>query len=757
MRCIATLCVATVFLVRAEGTDASIATQLAKLVADDRAASDLFGISVAISDGIAVVGAYADDENSPESGTAFVFEMTSSNGTSVWTNVAKLNTHILRAHLFFLEHPTPNTQKIRKKKGKHVTPFIYRARACKTGVRTRASAWRTGSTRRRRFLRRVARGDMGRFAFSLARSSSNAFHDHRRDDAEGLVEASIGKRRADDRGSSSLSSSSSSSGANDGNPFVRTASYPFRATSLFVRRVHGTFDASFLRYLCIVHMGFIGFFRMVTEVILLPMAETVLNLSAAEVQRIATVIMFPGVLQPTFAIISDIKPWFGYHKRPYLFVGGCLGLFASTRLATGTFEGKEVDFVVAIMCVYFSVVILGCLADGKRAELMHKNPQTGGDLVAYSVALEVVGQILGLAVGYIALQNEKYTLVYYFAIPAVVASIISTLLGELPEEKVKYSWNLLAFKVKVKYRQILLAGMLMVVGIGFVYMQTIELVDEGMLKATVIMNFILGLCIIVMCKSLLPKFSANVIVYAFLERALSIRFQYAVNYWYTLPEDCVPGGPNFDYVYFNIINGFVALTFSGLGIWMFQEAFSTGRLRRIFWWSSGTRCIGSLCDLFVVTRLNLKMGIPDQLAYTLGNSVLEAMVFMLSVMPFAILISKLVIDGTESTLLAITSGASILGGLMASSLGSLAIEYSGIKTNIEDPNQSCDWSNLENLIIICGILSPLLCVPLTLVLIPNVLSTATFEMDHYSGEVLAITNEDGTHDEREMEKHGQIL
>ena len=496
---------------------------------------------------------------------------------------------------------------------------------------------------------------------------------------------------------------------------------------------------------------------MVTEVILLPMAETVLKVSAAEVQRISTVIMFPGVLNPTFAIISDIKPWFGYHKRPYLFVGGGLGLFASARLATGTFEEKEVDFVVAIMCVYFSVIILGCLTDGKRAELMHKNPQTGGDLVAYSVALEVVGQILGLVVGYIALQNERYTLAYYFVIPAVIASIISTLLGELPEEKVKYSWNLLAVKVKVQYRQILLAGMLMVVGVGFVYMQTIELVDEGMLKATLIMNFILGVCIIVMCKILLPKFSANVIVYAFLERALSIKFQYAVNYWYTLPEDCVPGGPNFDYVYFNIINGFIALTFSGLGIWMFQEAFSTGRLRRIFWWSSGTRCIGSLCDLFVVTRLNLKMGIPDQLAYTLGNSVLEAMVHMLSVMPFAILISKLVIDGTESTLLAITSGASILGGLMASSLGSLAIEYSGIKTNIEDPNQSCDWSNLENLIIICGILSPLLCVPLTLVLIPNVLSTARFEMDHYSGEVLAITNEDGEHDEREMEKHGQIL
>ena len=89
----------------------------------------------------------------------------------------------------------------------------------------------------------------------------------------------------------------------------------------------------------------------------------------------------------------------------------------------------------------------------------------------------------------------------------------------------KYSWNLLAVKVKVQYRQILLAGMLMVVGVGFVYMQTIELVDEGMLKATVIMNFILGVCIIVMCKILLPKFSANVIVYALLGES----FEYKVS------------------------------------------------------------------------------------------------------------------------------------------------------------------------------------------------------------------------------------
>ena len=89
MRCIATLCVATAFLVRAEDTD--IATQLAKLVADDTDHYDLFGTSVAISDGIAVVGSMRDTHNQGKySGSVYLFEMSSSNDESSWTQVAKL-------------------------------------------------------------------------------------------------------------------------------------------------------------------------------------------------------------------------------------------------------------------------------------------------------------------------------------------------------------------------------------------------------------------------------------------------------------------------------------------------------------------------------------------------------------------------------------------------------------------------------------------------------------------------------------------
>ncbi len=60
--------------------------QMAKLVANDGAVGDLFGISVAISGETALVGAYDDDDKGQASGSAYVFTR---NGTG-WVQTAKL-------------------------------------------------------------------------------------------------------------------------------------------------------------------------------------------------------------------------------------------------------------------------------------------------------------------------------------------------------------------------------------------------------------------------------------------------------------------------------------------------------------------------------------------------------------------------------------------------------------------------------------------------------------------------------------------
>ncbi|RMF71553.1 MAG: hypothetical protein D6744_17805, partial [Planctomycetota bacterium] len=60
--------------------------EAAKLLASDGAAFDVFGGSVSISGDTAVIGAYLDDDNGVDSGSAYVFTRSG----SVWTQQAKL-------------------------------------------------------------------------------------------------------------------------------------------------------------------------------------------------------------------------------------------------------------------------------------------------------------------------------------------------------------------------------------------------------------------------------------------------------------------------------------------------------------------------------------------------------------------------------------------------------------------------------------------------------------------------------------------
>ena len=69
-------------------------SQVAKLTAIDGSTMDFFGWSVSISGDYAIVGAYGDDDNGDESGSAYIFER--SNGS--WNQVAKLPSSGLEAY-----------------------------------------------------------------------------------------------------------------------------------------------------------------------------------------------------------------------------------------------------------------------------------------------------------------------------------------------------------------------------------------------------------------------------------------------------------------------------------------------------------------------------------------------------------------------------------------------------------------------------------------------------------------------------------
>jgi len=75
--------------------DVTTGNQIAKLTASDADAGDRFGRSVAISGNTALVGAYGDDDGGDESGSAYLFDVTTGN------QIAKLTASDADAHDWF--------------------------------------------------------------------------------------------------------------------------------------------------------------------------------------------------------------------------------------------------------------------------------------------------------------------------------------------------------------------------------------------------------------------------------------------------------------------------------------------------------------------------------------------------------------------------------------------------------------------------------------------------------------------------------
>ena len=72
-----------------QSAEAALLTEVRKLLASDAQASDLFGVSVAVSGDTAVVGALQEDDGGADAGAAYVFRR-DQGGTDNWGEVTKL-------------------------------------------------------------------------------------------------------------------------------------------------------------------------------------------------------------------------------------------------------------------------------------------------------------------------------------------------------------------------------------------------------------------------------------------------------------------------------------------------------------------------------------------------------------------------------------------------------------------------------------------------------------------------------------------
>ena len=447
----------------------------------------------------------------------------------------------------------------------------------------------------------------------------------------------------------------------------------------------------------------------------LPYAQKILKLTAQESQRYGIVAMFPWSIKPIIGMISDVQPLGGYNKRYYMFGASLLGAAAVTYLAGATLgpdHASTLTYVAALVAINLQVSVVDLLTEGKYTEAMGKVPEVSSDVVSLVWLVLTWGGLLATAISFFVLPTKNYRLLFWCAAPFSLQAVFTSFFGVLPEERTKS--NALNTELLKEHRSMFVMGGFM----GFVclLLAVTQLATEDMYVEL----GVTAACAVVLSISMfffMPLRLAKATLFLFLTNTTSVSFGSAMQYWFTVDETCNPGGPHFDYLFFTVYTSIIAQVFSALGIWLFNAYFSKFRMREALMISALISSTASLGDFALVQRWNVAWGIPDKWFYLVGDTILEPIVLMMAFMPGTVLISKMCPKNMEATTFAILASFSNLGGALSSSFGVFAMQWAGIKTDVE--NGDCDFTNLSSLIVVCGMLLPLLAIPMTYVLIPD--------------------------------------
>tara|TARA_B110000977_G_scaffold87831_1_gene116843 strand:- start:8929 stop:10464 length:1536 start_codon:yes stop_codon:yes gene_type:complete len=451
----------------------------------------------------------------------------------------------------------------------------------------------------------------------------------------------------------------------------------------------------------------------------LPYSQKILKLSAEQSQRYGIVAMFPWSIKPVIGMISDIVPIAGYNKRYYMFGASILGASAVLYLATVTLSDNNqsaMSYVAALVMINLQVSVVDLLTEGKYTEKMSAIPEVSSDIVSFVWLVLGVGGVFATIVSFFVLPTKNYRLLFYCAVPFAVQAVFTSWFGVLPEEK-KNSSDVNHDLLK-KHKPLFVIGSFMAVVCAA--LAAAQLLTDDMFFEL----YFTGVCALVLSIAMffcMPLRLAKATLFLFLTNTTSVSFGSAMQYWFTVDEQCNPGGPRFDYLFFTVYTAIVAQCFGGLGIYLFNAYFSRFRMRQALMISALISSVASIGDLAMVMRWNLQWGIPDKMFYLVGDTILEPIVGMMAFMPGTILISKMCPKNMEATTFAILASFSNLGNALSGSFGVFAMQYAGIKTDMTEGE--CDFTNLPTLIVVCGMLLPLLAVPLTFILIPDIAMT----------------------------------
>jgi len=491
-----------------------------------------------------------------------------------------------------------------------------------------------------------------------------------------------------------------------------------RSVQCFFKRLVANFGWRFAlmigtNYLCVK-----GLLLGVTGGVRLSYCKKTLRIDGTQCQLMGAISATPWAIKGAIGVVSDAYPLLGYHKSSYILCVAVVGTAAFALLA-GLDISSPTMASVLFFFTNFEIATCDLLCEGKYAEKMQEKPKTGSTMVSYVWGLIQFGSLVAaLFVGPIA-DAYNPQVIFWFCVPLAASVVVPTFLGYLGDQRVTndrrgIDWPLLRKHPYVVAYSLIMAACAFgngAVGVTMFDSHTAQVVYA--VGAAVLLSVLAFLW--------LPRQLAMCNFYMFLSSVLYINIGGAQDFWFTADESCVPGGPAFDYTYYNTYTAVVGAFTGWIGILVFQAFMSGWNFRTLFWVTTLVQVVASGFDMVMISRWNVALGISDKVFYMFGDAVIAPAVGMFSAMPGLVLTSKLVPKGLESTTYALLAGFQNFGGVVSSQIGIYATQAAGIKSTVP-----CNFDQLNTLVGVCHCLLPLLAVPLTFILIPDKKMTDSF-------------------------------
>nr|XP_016495800.1 PREDICTED: probable folate-biopterin transporter 3 isoform X2 [Nicotiana tabacum] len=345
------------------------------------------------------------------------------------------------------------------------------------------------------------------------------------------------------------------------------------------------------------------------------------KLQPSEAQIYFGIIQLPWVVKPLWGLLTDTLPILGYRRRPYFMLGGFIGVVAMLSLSIN----QNLHLAFALLCLMAGsagVAIADVTIDACVTENRISHPSLASDMQSLCGLSSSVGQLIGFGIsGFLVHLIGSKGVFGILSIPAGLVILVGMMSRETYVPNVAYK------RVSQKFS------------------------DAG--KA---------MWMALKCQSVWRP-----CIYMYVSLALSFHIHEGMFYWYTDAKD----GPSFSKEMVGSISS-VGAVGSLLGVLLYQNAFKNHPFRSVLFWTQLLYGASGLVDLILVSRVNLKFGIPDYVV-VVSDAAFSHMIGRLKWMPLLVLSSKLCPSGIEGTFFALLMSIDHIGMLTASWGGGLLL------------------------------------------------------------------------------------